>query len=66
MSTPYSVVLPRALSASSGYSLEGVSLNVIVAALCCDQFEAKEWMVNVVCDSSWRLTRRALWKEVAS
>jgi hypothetical protein len=62
----HSVVLPQTSSAPAEYSLDGVSLNVIVAVLCCDQFEAKEWMVNVVCASSWRLTRRALWKEVTS
>ena len=66
MFTFHSVVLPQTLSAPTEYSPEGVSLNVIVAVLCCDQSEAKEWMFNVVCDSSRRLIRRALWKEVAS
>ncbi len=52
MFTLYSVVLPRASLALAKYSLEGVSLNMIVAVLYYDQFEAKEWMVNVICDSS--------------
>lgn len=52
----HSVILPRESSK------EGLSLNVIVEVLCCGPFEAKEWTVNVIRCSSWRLARRASWK----
>jgi hypothetical protein len=66
MSTFHSVVRPRPSSSPVEYSLDGVSLNVIVEILFSGRLEAKEWMVNVTCCSSWRLAQSASWRESES
>jgi hypothetical protein len=54
--TFYSIILSRESRK------EGLSLNVIIEVLYCGLLEAKEWTVNVIRCSSWRLARRASWK----